>query len=401
VVDRWLRRFGVILLVVVAAVIISKPLGLDIPAAGDLPPGGDFGAFYGAGSIANTGDYSALYDTGTQREMQQFLTESDDGLFWYFSYPPIVATVFGVFATVPFKTAAVIYTALMLVSWLAAAWLVRPLLPKLFDRHWALVVGVSLLFWSTFKAVSGGNNTAFTVLVLVGVWRLLVAEREITAGLVGSVLLFKPTFGVPLLLVWMLARKNRLLVGALAGAAVFGAVNTMVAGVGWLGVWIRQAISFGNADAVLNGVSSSSFLGFAQNLTGGSRNALVIAAIGLAGVLWVAVIWLWRNESDIGTLMAFTSVVFVLGSPHAMSHEVAVSLLAVGVIVDRSSRSQVATSLGVGVLVALSWANEWQIEIGWSPAFALVLAIGVATVVEGRHWVGTGKRATRNTVAPV
>ena len=397
VLERWLGAVGVVLLVAVSALIMSKPLLLDIPADGNLPPGGDFAAFYGAGLIANAGDYSVLYDVDTQRAMQQSLTTSEEGLFWYFSYPPIVASVFAIFAGVSFQSAAVAYTALMLVSWLAAAWLARPLLPRLFGDHWALVVAVSLLFWSTFKAVSGGNNTAFTVLILVAVWRLLESDNDVAAGVVGSLLLFKPTFGVPLLMVWILARRDRLVLGGLAGAAVFWVANAMVAGWGWTGSWIRQAISFGNADAIVNGVSASSILGFAQNLTGGVRNPLLFGAVALAGLLWLLVVWLWRNETDIGTLIALTSVVFILGSPHAMAHEIAVMLLTVGVIIDRSSRSHAFTLIGFFVLVALSWANEYQIEIGWSPAFPVALAIGAIAAVEARRW----RHESRRERAPV
>jgi glycosyl transferase family 87 len=389
VLDRWLNTAGVVLLVIVSAVIMSKPITLSLPAGGDLPPGGDFGAFYGAGAIANAGDYSVLYDVETQRQIQQPLTVSDEGLFWYFSYPPIVATVFGLFAALSFKTAAILYAALMLGCWLTAAWLARPLLPRVLGGRWPLAAGLSLLFWPAFQAISGGNNTAFTVLVLVSVWRLLEAERDIAAGVVGSLLLFKPTFGVPLLLLWILARRRRVIGGALAGAAVFWAINSLVAGTSWVSVWVQQGVEFGKADAVVNGVSASSALGFAQNVSSGTRSGLVVAAIAVAGAMWLWVVWLWRNESDVGALMAVTSVVFILGSPHAMAHEVAVLLLAVAVIVERSPRPVSHLSTGTGLLIVASWSIEFQREIGWSPGFVIAAVIGLITVVEALRWFRT------------
>lgn len=399
--ERRLRATGVILLIVVSTVIMSKPLLLELPAEGKLPPGGDFGAFYGAGQIATAGDYTVLYDVETQREMQQPLTVADDGLFWYFSYPPFVATVFGLFSGLSFKAAAVVYAGLMLGSWLLAAWLARPLFPRVLGDHWALSVGTSLLFWSTFQAISGGNNTAFTVLILVVVWRLLAADHEVSAGLAGSVLLFKPTFGIPLLVLWILARRDRVVLGALAGAGAFWVANSVVAGPAWVGAWVRQAIQFGNADAVVNGISASSLLGFAQNLAGGTRNGLVLGAIALAGVLWVLVVWLWRNESDVDALMALTTVVFVLGSPHAMAHEVAVLLLAVALIADRSVASRPHVAAGLGVLIVVSWSIEFQRQIGWSPGFLVAVAIGVVTVVESRRWLREGEGAISGRVSSV
>jgi Glycosyltransferase family 87 len=401
VLERGRGAVGVVLLVVVSAVIMFKPLSLTVPADGNLPPGGDFGAFYAAGLIADTGDYSVLYDVDTQRQMQQPLTVVDDGLFWYFSYPPFVATAFGLFAGLSFKAAAVVYTALMLGSWLLAAWLARPLFPRVLGEYWALSVGISLLFWSTFQAISGGNNTAFTVLILMVVWRLLAADHQVSAGLAGSVLLFKPTFGVPLLVLWILARRNRVVLGSLCGTAAFWVANSVVAGPAWAGAWVRQAIEFGNADAVVNGISASSLLGFAQNLTGGTRNGLVLGAIALAGVLWVFAVWLWRNESDIGALMALTMVVFILGSPHAMAHEVAVLLLSVALIAERSVASGPRVAAGLGVLIVVSWSIEFQRQIGWSPGFLVAVAIGIVTIVESRRWLREGEGSMPGRVSSV
>ena len=398
--ERRVSIFGKVMLVVVVIWLLSIPARMTVPSPEVRPPGGDFAAFYGAGLIANAGDYSVLYDTATQRAAQQPLTNVSDGVYWYFAYPPIVATTFGPLATLPFVAAAIVYTVLMLAAWLVAAWLARPLLPRLLLRNWSLAVAVSLLFPPTTRVIVGGTNTAVTVLILVGVWRLLEADQDVAAGVLGSVLLYKPTFGVPLLAVWVLAKRGRLVVGSLAGAAVFWLMNGVVYGWGWLSEWLRQAAQFGSADAVRNGFSASSILGFAQNLSGSERGPLVLLAIGLAGVLWLGMVQLWRGDDEYSTLFALLAVVFVLGSPHAMSHEVAVTMITVAVVVERSSWPWSKIVVALGALVAAGSLITLQASLGWSPGFPIAITIGAVAIRGRRRWTAKEPVSADVLVAP-
>ena len=53
--------------------------------------GGDFPAFYAAGSIVAEDGYDNLYDLEVQRAAQEGLLENEDGVL-FFAYPPFVAT---------------------------------------------------------------------------------------------------------------------------------------------------------------------------------------------------------------------------------------------------------------------------------------------------------------------
>ncbi|MCH8985368.1 MAG: hypothetical protein IIB04_01990, partial [Acidobacteria bacterium] len=83
---------------------------------------------------------------------------------------------------------------------------------------------------------------------------------------------------------------------------------------------------------------------------------------------------------------ALLAVVFVLGSPHAMAHEVAVTMITVAVIVERSSWPWSKVVVAIGALVGAGSLISLQASLGWSPGFPIAMTIGGIAVWERRRW---------------
>jgi glycosyl transferase family 87 len=381
----WRKRtYGRALLIGLVVSSVFAPFWPSLTSQSDEGLGGDFTAFYGAGMLANEGDYELLYTEDAQLAAQTEGTPMENGRFLYFSYPPAVAMTYGVLASMPYVQAYAIHLAFMFAALLGAIAIGGTLLPKIKASPEQSLL-IALGFWPMRQVIVGGSNTAFTLFLLVVIWRLLESEKDVYAGLVASLLLFKPTFGLPFLAVLFVSRRWRALGGGAAGGAVYFVVNSALAGVGWVIPWWDQAQRFGEKDAIINGPAASSILGFAQNFSKAEWTWYTILAAVLLVVVWLGTAWVWsRPNVDLATLMSVFAVASIWGSAHAMSHEIAVLLLPVAVLVQRA-RQPVGHWLFV--MDVTSWFGLAMIALGWAPMFFMGIIIGILVLRELPLWM--------------
>ncbi len=381
----WRKQtYGRAVLIALVLSSVLAPFWPALTSQSDEGLGGDFTAFYGAGMLANEGDYEVLYTEDAQLAAQTEGTPMEGGKFLYFSYPPAVAMTYGFLAAMPYVQAYAIHLGFMFGMLLGAIAIGGTLLPKIkASPERALLIALG--FWPMRQVIVGGSNTAFTLFVLVVIWRLLESEKDLSAGLVASLLLFKPTFGLPFLAVLFVSRRWRALGGGAIGGAVYFAVNSALAGVGWVVPWWDQAQRFGEKDAIINGPAASSILGFAQNFSKAEWTWYAIVAAGLLVVVWLGTAWIWsRPNVDLATLMAVFAVASIWGSPHAMSHEIAVLLLPVAVLVQRAKRP---VGHWLVVMDIASWFGLAMIALGWAPSFFMAMVIGGLVLRELPRWM--------------
>jgi hypothetical protein len=347
--------------------------------------GGDYPAFYGAGKIAAAGDWEALYSLDRQVEAQQGLHPQSEGeVARFFAYPPQVASLYQPLAGMDYYWSYLLHVALMAGALLGAIVIARPLIPWL-RGHTLLAMAGALIFWPMFRTITGGSNTAFTLLAVVATWRLVHDERPVLGGLALAVLLYKPQFALPIVGLFLLRRQWRVVMGAGLGALVFYLSGVIVRGWGWIGEWLDVASEFGRIDAEVNGHSSISFIGFAENLFGVGLSPPVAVGWILAATtaLILAALWWRRPPADLGPLMAITMPGILLLSLHAMSHDGAVVVLSAAVAVALWPKGRWLPWI---VTIWLLGASQALIgRLGFSPGFPmllLVFALGWLLVAE-------------------
>jgi len=382
--SQWTGRLQFYAIGVIAAIAIA--LFFATLAAADAPApadriGGDYPAFYGAGRIAADGDWDDLYEMSRQVEAQAGLHPADEGdAAWFFAYPPQVAFAYQPLAALDYHWSFLIHTLLMATLLLVAVLLARPMIPWLEGRV-VLAFAIALLFWPMFRAVTGGSNAALTVFLIVAAWRLVYGNEPFAAGLVLAGLLYKPQFALPLIGLFLLAGYWRVVVGGAVGAMVFYATGAALQGWAWGAEWLDSASSFGRLDAEVNGHSSVSFIGVAENLFGVGASPAVVVAWALAGATAVFLSWLWwRNGGhDLTGLLAITVPAILLMSPHAMSQDGAVVVITAAIVMGFSaSRQWMAWFLTIWVLGASQILIQ---QLGFSPGFVMLL------IVFGGAWV--------------
>lgn len=368
----------------VAAVVVGWVVSLLLSTGTDTLTGrlgGDFPAFYGAGSIVADGDIDQLYDFDRQRAEQAGLFDSG---FLAFAYPSYVAVAYSPLTLLPFRLAYVVHTIAALGAIAGAVWLARGFSATARRYPW-LVLAAAVLSYPLFRAFLGGQNTAFGLIVIAGSWLLLDRRRDLAAGLVISVLAYKPQFLIPIAGVLLLARRGRATAGAGLGVGAHYLIGAAVSGWRWPIEWWNEAVRFANLDQAVNGPRSISWRGWDDlfRLEGPTAGTPLLGtfaewawvALACLTVLWIAIVAIRRGPGDPMGVLAMTLPAMLLMAPHAMFYDAGLTLPALLLLADRS-RVKTAWALW-----AAGWAHPVEAELaglGISPLVAVSLLTGIA-----------------------
>gem|GEM_PF-791856 len=311
------------------AVIVAAGLGsasADSASSGGSRLGGDFPAFYAAGSIVRSGDIDTLYDPA-----RQLVEQTELGLDGYlaFAYPPHVAAVYAPLSALPFRYAYVVHTALMAVAFAAAIHVLSVPVPLVRRWKWPLLAG-GFTFYPLFTAVGGGQNASLSLLLLAVVWRGLHDDRAALAGVAAGLMFYRPQYALPVIGLLLLARQTRAVAWASGVALATWAITAAFLGGGWVSTWFEEVIPFVERDAEVNALNSISILGFLQAAwTSDGRPAVVLGAAGASAIV-LLLMWLWwrPDRFSLANRMGALALGVILISPHTMFYDATVMLIA-------------------------------------------------------------------------
>ncbi len=351
--------------------------------------GGDFPSFYGAGQLVLEGKQSQLYSSEAQAEIQEDLF-MDQGEFLYFAYPPYTAVPYAGLAALPYRLAFVLHGLLSLVALWAAVRLARPMLPRLIRGHDDELAALAVLLttYPILRAVLGGQNTAFTMLLVMVVWRAARDERPAIAGLALAGLLYKPQYGLFLVLMIFAARRFRILAWWSGGAMVAYGVGALMLGVTWPLTWLDQVSSFNSENLRANGNLMVSSMGWFANLASDSAVGLGVGLVLALLVAAIAGISVWRLGIGAKS-MAVVLPSMVIASPSALYYDAGLAIGTMGLDLDGGAPRRRVVALFV---VATSWTQPTAELLGWSPLYPWLVGLfswSLVMLFRSRH----GERA--------
>jgi hypothetical protein len=397
--DRHLERAAMsILIAFVAALFITLATGSgSSTAAGRI--GGDYPAFYGAGTIVLDGDSAHLYDPDRQAQAQRDLFGQEHDGFLYFAYPPAVAAAYAPLALLPYRLSYALHTLLMIGALVLALRVLRPIVPILARRFWVSAV-LAAAFFPMFRAIGGGQNTALTVLLIALAWRAAHDGHDVRAGVFIGLLLFKPQLAVLFLLLLLVTRRWRAIGGAAGVGVAWWVAGVPLLGVGWVRPWLDRAQWFSAMDARVNGKNSVSFLGATQSAFGEHATIPLLGAALLSGITVLLVVRTWRRAGphDLAAPMAVACAGGVLAVPHVMFYDAGLLVITgIGVLAsdDRRARAVLGVIGAAGVAHVLTGVLPFNpLVIASAAAFVLALATAEA------HADATRPRPERRPVDP-
>lgn len=386
------RRAAVAVLFAIALSIGLVVVTADGPDAVSGGLGGDYASFYAAGDIVRNDvgiDPERFYDPPTQFAAQEPVLPSDSEGNLFFAYPAFFVAPYAALASLGFVASYLVHTLLMVAAVVGALVLLRPCSATL-RSHFVEALAVALTFYPLFRGVTGGQNTALSLLAFAVIWRSLHDGREAPAGIAAALLLFKPPLALPILGLFLISRRFVALVSAAVTTLGLYALGALLTGPDWLQPW-ADAISFlDRVDTPFNVQNFVSLPGAAEAIFGIDSTAATLFGFGLAGVVALALVAMWsRHGHDVDVLVVATVAGSLLISPHALYYDAGILVL-------------------VGLLLA-DRRPEWRrwIVAGWAFGFAhlaaatltvdplvllVVAAFGLAVAADGRPLLATTTR---------
>lgn len=346
-----LRIYPVAILIGVAlgyTVFVATSDGLRTVRGGRM--GGDFAGFYGAGLIVRDG--ADLYDRDAQKRAQAPFLPDHPGGWIDFAYPPYVAAAYVPFTALSFKHAYLLHTLLAAACTALAVWLLAQTLA--IDRRYLVpCMAAALTFYPLFRAIVGGQNTAFSLLCAAGALSSLGRGRDLAAGFWLGAWLFKPQFALAVGAITAMSGRVSVLPGVAAWAVVYYVAGAVIGGPGWpIQWWSDGVVPFAAADVIVDRGNGASLIQLA------SERGVAAAGWGAAMVLGAAVIAaVWRRPVHPTWVVATAAVIAVLCAPHALFYDGGLAVLPIAVagaaLGERSIPSILGLWLGAAVLPAL------------------------------------------------
>lgn len=275
--------------------------------------GHDFLPFYSAGTFVRVGRPDLMYDLDAGRNLQQAIAAKasleigdKSGPWWN---PPFFALPFVPLSTLSYPVALAYWTLFGAACLAAACWLLVRMLgvgPSNDWKTWGLVPLLVLLAFPFQQAISHGQNTFLSLLIVAGTVTLWRQERAVLAGLCLAILAYKPQLCAVLAGVMTLSLGPRVLIGFIPGvAALAGAGEFFVPG--GLHDWLTrlpQNLRALQVDQVYMWERHATLRAFWRLLVQGRgpgeyewlTAALWLASAGVIGVALVRTTWVVRRD---------------------------------------------------------------------------------------------------------
>jgi len=341
--------------------------------------GGDYAAFYGAGRIIAEGEFGKLYNWKQQLDAQRDLFPKEEKSFLPFMNPPYVALAYMPLSLLPYRLSYIIHTLLLVGALLMTLHLVRPMNAQM-DRHYLCAFTLLLFFYPILRSVLGGQNTAFTLLLVAASWRAVEDRHEFRAGFFLGLLLFKPHFALPLIGIYILSGRWRVGISSAITAIFLYGIGVLMQGPRWVTIWFEYAKWATNPPMGFEANKAISWLGFFKALLGiDSTSALILGWTMLLGTI-VGISWIWYvggRQADLTTQIGLAAPCLLLIPPHVYYYDAGMLFFTYAVLVSKHLKWQAEL---VGIVWLLGFSQILSGLIGISPLFLVTVFTGALAI---------------------
>jgi hypothetical protein len=315
----------------------------DMMLSTDRGFGGDFIAFYAAGTLAREGRPQAAYDMAAITAAEKRALPQVTYALMY-AYPPVFQMVLQPLAGLPYVWAYVVWAVLLLALHVVV---------------WRVAFGDSPAFWaalgssSVYLNVLHGQNGLLSA-ALLGIGLLSLRHRQLLAGIAIGALCYKPQLGVSVGLLLLAGGQWRAVGGAALSVAVLCAASAAVLG---LDVWRAFIEHGGSARVVLEGDGGpldkiASVYALVRKLGGPVTLAYVLHGVVALAVM-VPAIRAWRRGGEDLPRIAMAAATVPLVSPYLFDYDLAVIVLPIGALLIDGFRN--GWTPGMRGILLIAW----------------------------------------------
>jgi hypothetical protein len=334
----------------------------------------DFRSFYTAGYMVRTAHGPEIYDYEQTQKFQNELVGPAKGAlpFNHLAYESLIDLPFSFLS---YRGAYFAFLAVNLMFLAASIYMLRPYLAPLAKLWYLLPTAFVVCFLPVTMALIEGQDSLLLLALLLASTVALDNQRELRAGMLLGLTLFKFQYALPIALLFFVWRRWRFLAGfAISGAIIAG---TSFAVLGYSGVlsyvhYLPGASSkFSAVNDVLYGIHPEgmpNLRGLAHVTSGGSTSVtnFVTLASSCAVLLWAA----FKRPSLPAALLAALLVSF-----HQMIADFSLLLLPLGLAVAQLFEETGPRRLWIGILAFLAFAGPAVLLFAGARFYLLVLPV--------------------------
>jgi len=305
------------------------------------PIGNDFSLFYSTSHELLLGNYTGVYDVATLNAVEAEIFNDPNFPLLPFGYPPVYFLFIYLLATVPYLIALFLWWSITISTYLRIVYKITP--------H-PYTMGIVLAFPGTFQTFICGQN-GFISASLLGSGLLLLETNPVLAGVIMSLLIYKPHLGFLLAVALIAGRKWITLLSASLSAIILIVCTIALFGIeSWRAFfetlqlftnWLEEGDTQWQLMPTI--FPMARLLGFDISHAYGIQAAVSTATIG-------AVVWTWRRAKGPLAYIVLICGIFLV-TPYAFNYDLVI--------------------LGL----AIAWYGKEGIHRGWLPGEQMVLLL--------------------------
>ena len=368
-------------------------VGLQHPALEAHLAGGDFDfvSFYAAGQIVRDGRAGELFQRQTQGDYQSRVCGRAFPLLFY--HAPFEALLFVPLASVSYRSAYRVWAFANLALVFAAAWALRAFLGTV-ERLGFRIALVAACLPPFFVTIVQGQDSLLLLLIYSGAFVELKRRRELRAGCLLALGLFRPQLVVPFVVPFLLKKRWKFVTGFTVVASMLATVSLGLVGwhglTDWLGLIKAENAGLAGgaalADRSVHPAAMASLRGLfsAALLTRIPEFWVNAVSLGVSGLLFVGILMLWNGDLDAESsrfdrIVAATVTGILLISYHLYPHDLSLILLPLALSFSAIECAPQQTMFGGSALGAASLllplAFLYALASGQRSLFILSLAL--------------------------
>ena len=309
----------------------------------------DFSVTYLGARMIYLGLGAKLYDLGEQHKLKASLLPHGEPLIY--EHPPFEALLLAPLATLPYRTAYMLWGVMNAAIWLSLPWLLRRYAPV--PREDLAYIALWILFAPLGITLFQGQSSLLMLLLYSLAFVAVQRGRDFHAGVALGLGLLKFQFVIPFLIIFLLRRKWAFVRGFIACASFLGILSLIA--VGWRGLadYLHLLASVASHPANVSygqATDMATFHGFLHATIGaamgGSIVLLIVVAMSTFLVAWTA--WQWNrierlsNRQNIGLMFGAAIVISLITGSHMFTHDLSpmmvTLLLALNGVAESSDR---------------------------------------------------------------
>lgn len=315
----------------------------------------DFRQAYAASYMLRSGLGNDLYDYAAQKSAQDRVVAPATTPLPYVA-PAYEAFLLQPLSSFTFHTAYLLFALINAAAVVACFLRLRPWMGNIVGVYWGLPILLFAGFLPLAAAMMQGQDSIFLTVLLAAAYRAATNEKDVAAGALAGLALFKFSILVPIVILLMVWRRWRFLAGFFASAFALGLGCMAITGLSGQQqyVWLIMSLAgihrppvplatypvHWNLMANLHGLA----YGLLHWCSGEHQVSMVALAAGVVLLAWVG--FSARNRKDTATLLLIAIPTAVLASHHSYIHDLSPLIIPVVITLNRFLPNEGVSSEG-------------------------------------------------------